>query len=187
MSYLQQLHEERKARLQRLHSGPRREAVLVEIKEHIVSNSKIPVSKPTKPLAPTIVEVDADECEAFGLSKVVETDLSTTLKLRKILSEVAVIHNVNVDDIKSPSHVKVVAGARFEYFYRALTETTASLAVAAKAVNRDHTATMYGAATYCDKHGLPFPRGASWVGYCKRFEQVRATTARREAERKAAQ
>lgn len=84
--------------------------------------------------------------------------------LTRIMHEVARKHGLTVMAIRSDSHGKKIVQARHEYFYRAVTETTASYpAIARFCGGKDHTTAMHGVRRYCWRHGLTPPRGlAPW-------------------------
>jgi chromosomal replication initiation ATPase DnaA len=79
--------------------------------------------------------------------------------LQEILAQCAIKHGgMLIDDLLPPSRSQLIIDALHEYYYRAITETTASLQLVAKLVARDHTSLLYGVARHATHHHLPMPR-----------------------------
>lgn len=80
-------------------------------------------------------------------------------KLPKLLAEVAAKHNLSPHALKSHSRNSRLCAARFEFAYRAATETTLSYPQIGRAINRDHTSIIHAIRAYCKRNGLVTPRG----------------------------
>jgi hypothetical protein len=85
--------------------------------------------------------------------------------LYEIMAEVAVKHGLLVEDILPPTRQPSVNIIMHEFFYRALTETSASTKLVGHASARDHSTVMYGSARFAHVNGLPFPRGGDGIRY----------------------
>jgi hypothetical protein len=102
--------------------------------------------------------------------------LSLEPDLYRIMAEVAVSHGLLVEDILPPSRLPCINQIMHEFFYRALTETTASTALIGHASARDHTTVMYGSSKWCSVNELPFPRGSRGGRYVRKQIQQEETT-----------
>jgi len=78
--------------------------------------------------------------------------------MRTIMDEVAAQYGVLVDDLRSPARHATFVKPRQEFFFRAASETNASLVQVGEFCIRDHTTVLHGIATHCTRHGLTLPR-----------------------------
>ena len=139
----------------------------IEIRE-TQEPQKIPVN--------SIIWLTPDEWPAYEAL----ADWSNPQKLKRIRREVARQHNLTEEDISGPSRKPELCAARYEYCYRAVVETTASLPVIGRFIKRDHTTIISAVGSYCVKHNLPFPRGASWKCFKNRAERRQKMSADRK-------
>lgn len=186
MSYVHQLREERKARLQRLNIGAPPKVKAIPISE-TGDSFDIPVGITKARLTPSVIRISADECCAYGFAKPGPEIFATPFRLHNILCQVALAHSLMPEDLTSHRRTKHLIKARFEFCYRAVTETTASLPQIGRVLNRDHTSILSAAAAYCCRNALPFPRGADWLSFKNRTERIRQYSKQRQAAKKAAQ
>lgn len=78
--------------------------------------------------------------------------------LQKLLREVAADYGLSASALKSSRRFQTLCRARFEFCYRAFTETDASLTRIASIINRtDHTTVRNGIAVHCRHYGLEYP------------------------------
>ena len=85
--------------------------------------------------------------------------------LYEIMAEVAVKHGLFVEDILPPTRQPSMNIIMHEFFYRALTETSASTKLVGHASARDHSTVMYGSARWAYENGLPMARGSNGGRY----------------------
>jgi len=188
MTYLEQLHQEHKERVNRMYSAGLPKVRPVEIKE-AVDNAKIAVriaSTPEPRLKPVVLEIPEEESGALGDAPVQWDGLSTNQKLSRILFQAASAHGLSTTDLISKGRNAKLCAARFEYCYRAAMETTASLPRIGRLIQRDHTTILSAIGRYCDRKGLPYPRGAAWVCVKNNAERLKRQAAARWAAKKAA-
>lgn len=82
--------------------------------------------------------------------------------MRRIALEVCANHGLTIRHLKSRHRFEPLVALRFEFFYRAVSETTKSFSLIAKFIGCDHTSVGYGASRYAHQHNLPPPRGYGW-------------------------
>ncbi len=85
--------------------------------------------------------------------------------LEEILVAVAYKYHLRRVELLSRSRTDVVARARSEFFFRALSETLCSSAEVGRRVKRDHSTVLLGAARYAVRNRLPIPRGGLSARY----------------------
>lgn len=108
----------------------------------------VTIEAPTRPLRKT-------ELEKAIVRPVSSDDVEPTLA--SILQEVALKHGTTVGHLKGHRKHKALVAARFEFYYRAVTETTKSMPVIGKAVNKDHSSVISGLKRTCKRLGLEYP------------------------------
>ena len=91
--------------------------------------------------------------------------------LRVAMTQVAAQHGLKRDDVLPASRRGVVTDIMHEFFYRALTETSASTVLIGDISARNHSTVLYGAARWAMLHELPIPRGAAGGRYVRIFHQ----------------
>ena len=96
--------------------------------------------------------------------------------LRRILREVAIAHNLRPEHLTGPRRDWKHVRARFEFCYRAVTETAASSMQIGDVLQRHHTCVLYGVIRHCRMHDLEIPRGSTFT--------VRQPTSRRRGAAK---
>ena len=72
-----------------------------------------------------------------------------------IMREILYKYGISKVQLTSPRRGRFFVDIRHELFYRALTETEASLSMIGRLCHRDHTTVMHGANAYADRYGLP--------------------------------
>jgi hypothetical protein len=148
-SYARQLHEEHKARLQRMNAAALRIVPKTPI-AIAVDNSEKTVSKP--------IEVISDDEYMAMLGTPRPSKPPGLFHLRDLLEETARRHGFTVTHLRSERKLQLLARARFEFYYRAYSETTASLPRIGRAIgDRDHTTVLSGIRRYCELHSIPYP------------------------------
>ena len=81
--------------------------------------------------------------------------------VRDILREVAESYGMTVAELVSDNRQARMTFARAKFYYRAVTETSASITkIAIICGDRDHTTVRNGIEMYCYQLGLPVPRMA---------------------------
>jgi len=76
--------------------------------------------------------------------------------LASILREVSERHGVSVELLRGHRRHKNIVNARFEYYFRAVTETSKSLPTIARACNKDHSSVIHGVQKICREKGLNY-------------------------------
>jgi hypothetical protein len=76
-----------------------------------------------------------------------------------ILREIIKKYDISLEDIRCWRRHGIISAARFEFYYRACSETTATTSVIAKALDADRTSVLYGLTRYCSYYKVPHPRG----------------------------
>lgn len=90
--------------------------------------------------------------------------------LRAIAMAVAQKHGIEFHHLRVKRRLAPLILARGEFVYRALTETTESLVVIGRYLNRHHGTVGYIMRRYCRQYGLPIPRGLKI--YERRFRDI---------------
>lgn len=86
------------------------------------------------------------------------TNAETEPALATILQEVALKHGTTIANLRGHRRHAVLVAARFEYYYRAVTETTKSLPIIGKVINKDHSSVISGLKRTCARLGLEYPK-----------------------------
>ena len=79
--------------------------------------------------------------------------------LYRILREIIKKYDISLEDMRCWRRHGIISAARFEFYYRACSETTATTTAIAKVLDADRTSVIYGLTRYCQFHKLPYPRG----------------------------
>jgi len=98
--------------------------------------------------------------KARTLNGVANAILDSDPELNAIVISLGEKHGVGRAEFLAPRGRTKVAAARHELCYRALTETSHSAVMIAKALARGHTAVLYGAAMHAKRNNLAVPRMA---------------------------
>ena len=157
MSLILDWHQQHKERVKRLWAKPTRPKTRISITEIKPVVEPIPIRH--------IVEVTPEEWVLY--SQPISKNVSTVSKLKQIRQEISNKYLIAEEDIISRDRTAKVCEARFEFCYRAVTETTASLPRIANCIGREHSTIIHAVATYCNNNNLPFPRDAKWPKWKK--------------------
>ena len=79
--------------------------------------------------------------------------------LYSILRQIIKKYDISLEDMRCWRRHGIISAARFEYYYRACSETTATTSAIAKVLDADRTSVLYGLTRYCQYHKVPHPRG----------------------------
>jgi hypothetical protein len=96
--------------------------------------------------------------------------------LHKMLVECAISRKLTVEDILPASREKNIVNTMHEFFYRGMTETSASTVLLGHISARDHSTVMYGASRWATLKRLPIPRGYDGSKYLKADGKQRGAT-----------
>ena len=88
--------------------------------------------------------------------------INTPVTLWHIANEVAYKHGLTIGAMRSKRRTGPISACRFEYFYRAATETNKTWGQISRVVLVDYTSAGYGAMRYALNNNLPAPRGIDW-------------------------
>jgi ribosomal protein L9 len=80
---------------------------------------------------------------------------NTRITMRFVMREVTHKYGITKEQLIGAQRNNFIVRIRHEFFYRAATETEASLPMIGQLCNRDHTTVMHGAHAHADRHGLP--------------------------------
>jgi chromosomal replication initiation ATPase DnaA len=87
--------------------------------------------------------------------------------LRRIMKEVAAQSNLMPDDVLPASRSPHIIDIVHEFYFRGMTETSASAVLLGDISARDHTTVLYGVARWAHIHELKVPRGATGGRYAR--------------------
>lgn len=91
--------------------------------------------------------------------------------LQEIMAQSAIKQGLLIEDILPPARTHDVVRALHEFYYRALTETSASLPLIGRIAARDHTSVLYGVSKHAFDKGLPLPRGMDGGRYYRQKQK----------------